>query len=70
MILFNSAAQRIFGIAPYKIIGRHVEDIDMKGEFLQLVQGLREVKTEDLLVGKEKRSAGREKETSRLLSRF
>jgi PAS domain S-box-containing protein len=54
VILFNSAAQRIFGIAPYKMIGRHVEDIDMKGEFLQLVQGMREVKTEDLLVGKEK----------------
>jgi len=54
VILFNSAAQRIFGIAPYKMIGRHVEDIDMKGEFHQLVQGMREMKTEDLLVGKEK----------------
>jgi two-component system sensor histidine kinase VicK len=54
VILFNSAAQRIFGIAPYKMIGCHVEDIDMKGEFHQLVQGMRDVKTGDLLVGKEK----------------
>ena len=54
VILFNSAAQRIFGVAPYKMIGRHVEDIDVKGEFHQLIQGLREVKSEDLLVGKEK----------------
>ncbi|MGA7826708.1 MAG: ATP-binding protein [Geobacteraceae bacterium] len=62
VILFNSAAQRIFGIAPYKMIGRHVEDIDVKGEFHQLVQGLRDVKSEDLLVGKEKEvTVGRKK---------
>lgn len=62
VILFNSAAQRIFGIAPYKMIGRHVEDIDMKGEFHQLVQGMREVKNEDLLVGNEKEvNVGRKK---------
>jgi PAS domain S-box-containing protein len=54
VIMFNSAAQRIFGIAPYKMIGRDVEDIDMKGEFHQLVQGMRDVKNEDLLVGNEK----------------
>jgi len=62
VILFNSAAQRIFGIAPYKMIGRHVEDIDMKGEFHQLLQGLRNVKSEDLLVGNEKEvTVGRKK---------
>ncbi|RQW87829.1 MAG: HAMP domain-containing protein [Geobacter sp.] len=62
VILFNSAAQRIFGIAPYKMIGRHVEDIDVKGEFHQLVQGLRDVKGEDLLVGNEKEvKVGRKK---------
>lgn len=54
VILFNSAAQRIFGIAPYKIIGRHVDDIDVKGEFHQLVVGIRDVKTGDLLVEGEK----------------
>lgn len=62
VILFNSAAQRIFGIAPYKMIGRHVEDIDMKGEFYQLVQSMREVNNEDLLVGNEKEvNVGRKK---------
>jgi two-component system sensor histidine kinase VicK len=62
VILFNSAAQRIFGIAPYKMIGCHVEDIDMKGEFHQLLQGLRNVKSEDLLVGNEKEvTVGRKK---------
>ncbi len=54
VILFNSAAQRIFGIAPYKMIGRPVEDIDVKGEFHQLVVGIRDVKTGDLLVEGEK----------------
>jgi PAS domain S-box-containing protein len=62
VILFNSAAQRIFGIAPYKMVGRHVEDIDVKGEFHQLVQSLRDVKSEDLLVGNEKEvKVGRKK---------
>lgn len=62
VILFNSAAQRIFGVAPYKMIGRHVEDIDVKGEFHQLIQGLREVKSDDLLVVNEKEvQVGRKK---------
>lgn len=54
VILFNAAAQRIFGIAPYKVMGRHVEEIDVSGEFHKLMQGMRDVKSEDLLVGKEK----------------
>ncbi len=54
VILFNPAAQRIFGIAPYKMIGRHVENIDVKGGFHQLVNSIRDMRTGDLLTGGEK----------------
>jgi PAS domain S-box-containing protein len=54
VILFNPAAQRIFGIAPYKMIGRHVENIDVKGGFHHLVNSIRDMRTGDLLTGGEK----------------
>lgn len=54
VILFNPAAQRIFGIAPYKMIGRHVENIDVKSGFHQLVNSIRDMRTGDLLTGGEK----------------
>jgi PAS domain S-box-containing protein len=57
VILFNSAAQRIFGIAPYKMIGRSLDDIDIKGGFHQLVTSLREMSKGDLLAEGEKEVA-------------
>jgi PAS domain S-box-containing protein len=57
VILFNPAAQRIFGIAPYKMLGRHVENIDVKGGFHQLVNSIRDMSTGDLLTGGEKEIA-------------
>ncbi|NMC74302.1 MAG: HAMP domain-containing protein [Geobacteraceae bacterium] len=54
VILFNPAAQRIFGIAPYKMIGRHVENIDVKGGFHHVVNSIRDMRTGDLLTGGEK----------------
>jgi two-component system, OmpR family, sensor histidine kinase VicK len=54
VILFNPAAQRVFGIAPYKMLGRHVENIDVKGGFHQLVNSISDMRTGDLLTGGEK----------------
>jgi len=54
VILFNSAAQRIFGVAPYKMIGRSVDAIDVKGGFHQLVTSLRDMSKGDLLSEGEK----------------
>ncbi|MRR57340.1 MAG: HAMP domain-containing protein [Deltaproteobacteria bacterium] len=54
VILFNSAAQKIFGIAPYKVISRHVDQIDLKSGFHQLIESIRETGTGDHLVQGEK----------------
>jgi len=54
VILFNPAAQRIFGIAPYKMIGRHIDNIDVKEGFHHLVNSIRDIRTGDLLTGGEK----------------
>jgi len=62
VIVFNSAAQKIFGIAPYKMIGRSVDEIDVKGGFHQLILSIRDMRTGDLLAGGEKDvSLGRKK---------
>lgn len=62
VIVFNSAAQKIFGIAPYKMIGRSVDEIDVKGGFHQLILSIRDMRTGDLLAGGEKDvSIGRKK---------
>lgn len=50
IILFNSAAQKIFGIAPYKVLSRQVDQIDLKGDFHQLIESIREMRTGDHLV--------------------
>jgi PAS domain S-box-containing protein len=54
VILFNSAAQKIFGIAPYKVISRNVDQIDLKSGFHQLIDSIREIITGDHLVQGEK----------------
>lgn len=62
VIVFNAAAQKIFGMAPYKIIGRSVDEIDVKGGFHQLILSIRDMRTGDLLSGGEKDvSIGRKK---------
>ncbi|MEA5112982.1 MAG: histidine kinase dimerization/phospho-acceptor domain-containing protein [Geobacteraceae bacterium] len=62
VIVFNSAAQKIFGIAPYKMISRSVDEIDVKGGFHQLILSIRDMRTGDLLAGGEKEvSIGRKK---------
>jgi PAS domain S-box-containing protein len=62
VILFNSAAQKIFGIAPYKMMGRSVDELDVKGGFHQLILSIRDMRTGDLLAGGEKDvSIGRKK---------
>lgn len=54
VILFNSAAQKIFGIAPYKVMTRHVDEIDLKGGFHQLIESIQEMRAGDHLVQREK----------------
>jgi len=62
VILFNSAAQKIFGIAPYKVVSRHVDEIDLKGGFHQLIESIREMRSGDHLVQGEKEvTVGRKK---------
>lgn len=62
VILFNSAAQKIFGIAPYKVVSRHVDEIDLKGGFHQLIESIREMRTGDHLTQGEKEvTVGRKK---------
>lgn len=62
VILFNAAAQKIFGIAPYKVISRHVDEIDLKGGFHHLIESIREMRTGDHLVQGEKEvTVGRKK---------
>lgn len=62
VILLNAAAQKIFAVAPYKVIGRKVEDLDVKGGLPLLVPSIVAMGSGDhLAVGEQDLDTGKTK---------
>ncbi len=62
VILLNAAAQKLFAVAPYKVIGRKVEELDVKGGLPLLVPSIIAMGSGDhLAVGEQDLDTGKAK---------